>query len=66
MIRGYIMALGSRAPFAGAWTAIANEYFATAADVHRILGTLEEKSDQMDTADGGPKTVEAPAPGSPG
>lgn len=59
MIRGYIMALGSRAPFAGAWTAIANEYFATAADVHRMLGTLEEKSDQMDTADGGPKTIAA-------
>jgi probable H4MPT-linked C1 transfer pathway protein len=59
MIRGYIMALASRAPFAGAWTAIANEYFATSADVHRILGTLEENADQMDTADGGPKTVDA-------
>jgi probable H4MPT-linked C1 transfer pathway protein len=59
MTRGYVMALASRAPFAGAWTAIANEYFATAADVHRILGTLEENADQMDTADGGPKTIEA-------
>jgi probable H4MPT-linked C1 transfer pathway protein len=59
LTRSFIMALAPRAPFAGAWTTIAAEYFASAADVHRILGTLDEKADQMDTADGRPKTKDA-------
>ena len=41
------------------WTTLAAEYFASAADVHRILGTLDEAADQMDTADGRPKTAAA-------
>ncbi len=59
MTRSFVMALAPRAPFAGAWTTLAAEYFASAADVHRILGTLDEHADQMDTADGRPKTVAA-------
>jgi probable H4MPT-linked C1 transfer pathway protein len=59
MTRSFVMALAPRAPFAGRWTALAAEYFASAADVHRILGTLNEEADQMDTADGRPKTVAA-------
>jgi len=59
LTRSFVMALAPRAPFAGGWTTIAAEYFASAADVHRILGTLDEAADQMDTADGRPKTVEA-------
>ncbi len=59
LTRSFVMALAPRAPFAGAWTSIAAEYFASAADVHRILGTLDEKADQMDTADGRAKTQEA-------
>jgi probable H4MPT-linked C1 transfer pathway protein len=57
LTRSFVMALGPRAPFAGHWTTLAAEYFASAADVHRILGTLDEAADQMDTADGRPKTV---------
>jgi probable H4MPT-linked C1 transfer pathway protein len=59
LTRSFVMALAPRAPFAGAWTTLAAEYFASAADVHRILGTLDEDADQMDTADGRPKTVAA-------
>ena len=36
-----------------------NEYFASSADVHRILGDLPEGADKMPTADGREKTVEA-------
>ncbi|HET6306970.1 MAG TPA: hydantoinase/oxoprolinase family protein, partial [Rhodopila sp.] len=59
LTRSFVMALAERAPFGGRWTTLAAEYFASAADVHRILGTLEEEADQMDTADGRPKTVAA-------
>ena len=59
LTRAFVMAMASRAPFAGAWTTLAAEYFASAADVHRILGTLDEAADQMDTADGRTKTVAA-------
>jgi (4-(4-[2-(gamma-L-glutamylamino)ethyl]phenoxymethyl)furan-2-yl)methanamine synthase len=59
LTRSFVMALAPRAPFAGRWTTLAAEYFASAADVHRILGTLDEDADQMDTADGRPKTVAA-------
>jgi probable H4MPT-linked C1 transfer pathway protein len=59
LTRSFVMALARRAPFAGNWTTLAAEYFASAADVHRISGTLDEAADQMDTADGRPKTVEA-------
>ena len=59
MTRSFVMALASRAPFHGAWTPLMNEYFASSADVHRILGDLPEGADKMPTADGREKTVEA-------
>ena len=59
LVRTPIMALCQRAPFAGAWTPLANELFATAADAYRLLGELPEGADQMPTADGREKTVEA-------
>jgi probable H4MPT-linked C1 transfer pathway protein len=59
MTRSFVMALASRAPFRGAWTPLMNEYFASSADVHRILGDLPEGADKMATADGRGKTVEA-------
>ena len=34
-----------------------NEYFASIADVHRILGVLDEKDDKHPSADGKEKTV---------
>ena len=59
MTRSFVMSLASRAPFRGAWTPLMNEYFASSADVHRILGDLPEGADKMPTADGREKTVEA-------
>ena len=59
MTRSFVMALASRAPFRGAWTTPMNEYFASSADVHRILGDLPEGADKMPTADGREKTVAA-------
>ena len=53
------MSLASQAPFRGAWTPLMNEYFASSADVHRILGDLPDGADKMSTADGREKTVEA-------
>lgn len=59
LVRGFLMATADRAPFAGGWSTLVNENFATIADVHRILGTLPEGADQMAAADGREKTVAA-------
>jgi (4-(4-[2-(gamma-L-glutamylamino)ethyl]phenoxymethyl)furan-2-yl)methanamine synthase len=59
LVRSFLMATESRAPFAGHWTGLIHENFANMADVHRILGTLPDDADQMMTADGRPKTVAA-------
>ena len=59
LTRSFVMALASQAPFRGAWTPLMNEYFASAADVHRILGALPVGADEMPTADGREKTVDA-------
>ncbi len=59
MTRTFVMSLAPRAPFRGAWTPLMNEYFASSADVHRILGDLPDGADKMSTADGREKTVEA-------
>jgi (4-(4-[2-(gamma-L-glutamylamino)ethyl]phenoxymethyl)furan-2-yl)methanamine synthase len=59
MTRSFVMSLASRAPFRGAWTPLMNEYFASSADVHRILGDLPDDADKMSTADGREKTAEA-------
>lgn len=59
LVRSFLMAGAPRAPFAGAWTTLVIENFATMADVHRILGTLPDGADLMTTADGRDKTVEA-------
>jgi (4-(4-[2-(gamma-L-glutamylamino)ethyl]phenoxymethyl)furan-2-yl)methanamine synthase len=59
MTRSFVMALASRAPFRGAWTPLMNEYFASSADVHRILHDLPDGADKMPTADGREKTVDA-------
>ena len=59
LVRSFVMATADRAPFAGRWVGLINENFATMADVHRILGSLPEEADQMPTADGRAKTIEA-------
>src|SRR5947208_2716529 len=56
LVRSAAMAIADRAPFAGGWTRLINENFATMADVHRILGSLPEGADLMTTADGREKT----------
>ncbi len=61
VVRTPVMALAERVPFAGHWLPLIPEYFATAADVHRLTGDLPECADQYPAADGGPKTVEASA-----
>jgi len=57
LVRSFLMASAERAPFAGRWTTLINENFATMADVHRVLGSLPDGVDQMATADGRAKTV---------
>ena len=47
-----VMALADSAPFAGARQRLMAEYFATAADVHRLTGELPADADQHATADG--------------
>ena len=57
--RSFVMAMAPRAPFAGQWTPLMNEYFATAADVRRVLGDLPEGADLMATADSRDKSAAA-------
>ena len=59
LTRSFVMAMASRAPFAGQWTPLMNEYFAAAADVRRVLGDLPEGADLMATADGRDKGAAA-------
>jgi probable H4MPT-linked C1 transfer pathway protein len=57
--RTLLMALAQRVPFRGAWTPVMNEYFASMADVYRILGILPEFADLHPAADGREKTPAA-------
>lgn len=57
--RGFLMSIADHAPFAGTITRLANEHFATTADVYRILGELDEAVDQLPAADGREKTKPA-------
>jgi (4-(4-[2-(gamma-L-glutamylamino)ethyl]phenoxymethyl)furan-2-yl)methanamine synthase len=59
MVRSCLTSGPKLVPFAGGWTRLMNECFATMADVHRILGQLPEEADMMETADGREKTAEA-------
>lgn len=57
--RTFLFGIASSAPVQGRSTPLMNEYFASIADVHRILGVLNEDDDKHATADGKEKTVEA-------
>ncbi len=59
LTRSFVMALAPRAPFAGGWTPLACEHFATSADIYRVLGELPEGADLMPTADGRDKSPAA-------
>jgi len=56
-----VMALCARVPYRGAWQSMAAEYFATTADVYRVLGQLPADADLLPSADGRAKTVELSA-----
>jgi (4-(4-[2-(gamma-L-glutamylamino)ethyl]phenoxymethyl)furan-2-yl)methanamine synthase len=59
LTRSFLMAGPKLVPFAGKWTPLMNEWFASMADVHRILGQLPETADMMEAADGREKTAAA-------
>ncbi|RWP78298.1 hydantoinase/oxoprolinase family protein [Mesorhizobium sp.] len=56
--RTFLFGVASSAPVRGRLTPLMNEYFASIADAHRILGVLDEKDDRHATADGKEKTVD--------
>jgi len=55
--RTFLFAVASQAPVLGRLSPLMNEYFASTADVHRILGVLDEKDDMHASADGKEKTI---------
>jgi probable H4MPT-linked C1 transfer pathway protein len=59
LTRTFLMAVCDRVPFRGRWTPLMNEYFASMADVYRVLGELDENADQHSSADGREKTLAA-------
>ncbi|MGE4246601.1 MAG: hydantoinase/oxoprolinase family protein [Parvibaculaceae bacterium] len=59
LTRSFLMAVSDRAPFRGRWVPLMNEYFASMADVFRVLGELVEEVDQHPAADGREKTAPA-------
>lgn len=61
LTRTFLMAGPLLAPVGGSWVPLMNEYFASMADVWRVLGDLDEAYDQHPTADGREKTAKASA-----
>lgn len=59
VVRTPVMAVAQRLPLGGDWVQVANEHFATMADVYRVLGWLPSGCDQHPTADGRGKSVTA-------
>lgn len=56
--RTFLFGVASSAPVRGRLTPLMNEYFASIADAHRILGVLDEEDDRHPSADGKEKTVD--------
>jgi len=56
VIRTPLMALARRVEFRGKLTTLAAEYFATTADVYRLLNQLPADEDMVETADGQDKS----------
>jgi probable H4MPT-linked C1 transfer pathway protein len=56
--RTFLFGVASSAPVRGRLTPLMNEYFASIADVHRIVGVLDERDDKHPAADGKEKTVD--------
>jgi probable H4MPT-linked C1 transfer pathway protein len=61
LTRTFLMAGPPLAPVGGSWVPLMSEYFASMADVWRVLGELDEAFDQHPAADGREKTAKASA-----
>ncbi|MCW8902984.1 hydantoinase/oxoprolinase family protein [Sedimenticola sp.] len=59
IVRTPLMAITDRVPFKGDWLTLANEHFATTADIYRILGDLPEHADLYPAADGKAHSITA-------
>jgi len=59
LVRTPVMAVASHLPVQGAYQHVVAERFATMADVYRVLDRLPADADQMPTADGRDKNVDA-------
>lgn len=59
LTRTAVMAMERTALVAGERLPMMAEYFATSADLYRVLGRLDEAADQHPAADNGAKTIEA-------
>lgn len=59
IVRTPVMAVVRRVPLGGEWVSLANEHFATMADVYRILELLPEGADRHPSADGRDKSARA-------
>ncbi|MCB1800415.1 MAG: hypothetical protein KDI82_01885 [Gammaproteobacteria bacterium] len=59
IVRTPVMAVAQRVPLQGEWLSLANEHFATMADVYRVLELLPANADQHDTADGRDKSLQS-------
>lgn len=57
VVRTPVMALACKLPFENGDVNVAAEYFATTADVYRLLGELDTRHDMAETADGKGKTL---------
>ena len=53
-----LMAVARQVPFVGRSIPVMNEFFATMADVQRVIGVLDEADDLHPAADAGDKTIE--------
>lgn len=61
VVRTPLMAETAKIPFRGEWVPLMAEHFATMADVYRVTDELPLHADQLPSADGGPKTLNASA-----
>ncbi len=59
LTRTFLMSVSDRVPFRGRWMPLMNEYFASMADVYRVLEELDETADLHAAADGRAKTPAA-------
>ncbi|MGB8337823.1 MAG: hydantoinase/oxoprolinase family protein [Burkholderiales bacterium] len=57
LVRTPLMALAQKVSFQNTKIGLMAEYFATTADVYRVLGELPEQADQHPAADNGDKTI---------